>query len=129
MIGRMKPINCSDCKQHFSPRRPNAKYCDYCRLARNLKYWMTRSTECWLCEKKFVPVDRDNSNICSSCQPAHTAAIHDVACHNCNEARKLIHPEIRWCYPCAENPTSRRGLVKAVFRKQAERMVQSPDAA
>lgn len=120
---------CVDCTHEFKPRRANAKRCDFCRLAQTLDYWLTRTKQCYLCDKKFLPTGSKSLEICAECQPVYMAPIHDEPCLKCGEKRKLLHPEVKWCFHCAETPTLRRGLVKAVFRKQAERMVQSSDAA
>lgn len=117
---RMKrTIVCADCGAEAPARNKLAKYCDLCRLVRNVKFIGTGTRKCWACERDFAPRAR-NDVLCGSCElpPAHRVT---GTCALCQAPGDVFSQDIAVCLQCTKDPARRPIFLRALIKKQHSR--------
>lgn len=111
-------IICEDCGSPYDTVRRNTKYCNVCRLTRDLKFLTTRTSKCWLCDKEYAPT-HSKDELCSECEPKRRH--HGQGeCRVCGTPdSRLYIPEVAICTTCMRNPQQRREIVQLLIRRVA----------
>lgn len=117
----MHTITCQDCSAERTARNRNTKYCDPCRLLRNLQYiGSKRVHHCHTCEAKFRPASR-NDDHCGDCGVVYTRHRGECAvCHHTNAP--LYRQGMKLCFGCLYDPKKRSTIIKGLLKGQAGRL-------
>lgn len=114
-------FNCVDCRAPSTARRPNAKYCDVCRLWRDLMFVGARRHRCLDCEESFAPT-RVADKLCATCDFIGSRKYAEGECAFCHRSTDpLLCVDVRVCRRCARDPERRSLLIKAVKAKRNSR--------
>lgn len=114
-----RTIRCEDCGSPYSTNRSNTKFCDVCRLLRDLRFIGPSTHDCWVCQTKFAPITlREEACAEHGYHPAKTGECECVYCH---ETRPRIRANLAVCVHCARSVERRPMFVKALAIKQRER--------
>ncbi len=111
-------ITCQDCSAvRANVQYVNTRYCESCRLLRNLLFVGATIAECGECGNDFAPVARGD-RWCGTCSFTGTPG----TCVLCKgEEAERLRPSIAVCKGCARDPKQRVRLVKALRKGQAAR--------
>ncbi len=113
-------IECQDCGSPRNTRYKNTKYCEVCRLLRNVAFVGSRTTKCLVSGKRFAPIAR-NQELSLTCDPYSTKAQVEGDCALCgNHTERLYGPNVGVCVECIDDPEKRNQIKAALIRKQAE---------
>lgn len=118
------PIECADCKHHHVAHSPKAKYCNVCRIFRDLAFVNSTTKPCFMCGDQFAPMSRKDM-LCSKCDYTHL--VHGTGdCGLCKAtSTSTIRSDIAVCLDCARDPKKRQIFSRAIAKKRAERMEAS----
>ncbi len=112
-------ITCQDCG---AARRDVAykttRYCESCRLLRNLLFIGERTYQCTECKDNFAPIARGD-RYCGECSLGSNRMGECALCGAASS--ELLRPSIAVCTRCARDPKQRVRLVKALRKGQANR--------
>lgn len=118
MAAVVTTITCTDCgAERHNVQYRNTRYCESCRLLRNLIFLGDRTCTCSECAKEFAPTVR-GERWCGECSVS--ADIGD--CVLCQAAdSELLRRTIPVCLRCAHDPDRRAVLIKGLRRGQRDR--------
>jgi hypothetical protein len=122
----MASIACTDCGHHRHRCPSNTKYCRKCRLLRDVEFWADKTRTCRdeRCEQSFTPTHRHDA-YCGHHQLGQTANLGP--CVFCNHERSYrIAPDVNCCERCARDATTRKKLIRALRKGQAQRIENPP---
>lgn len=112
-------IACEGCQYSYDAVRRNTKYCDVCRLVRDLGYVAMATSNCWVCDAEFAPLfPKDEA--CG--KHAYAPLRHGkTECVFCGDTALAVRSDVAVCNICARNPEHRRKLYGSLIKKQAAR--------
>lgn len=118
-MGNLHIIKCSDCGGPRMTRYANTKYCEICRLLRNLKFVGDAKSKCLVDKRVFSPIKR-GQQLSLTCDPLSTPGGVQGTCGICDrEDQRLYGEHISVCVECLDDP-ARRELIRAqLIQKQA----------
>lgn len=111
-------IECEDCGTKRVTRYKNTKYCEICRLLRNLKFIGDRTESCLVTKKRFAPIKR-NQQLSLTCDPYSTPAGHEGTCGVCDTEGRLYGDNVKVCTECLDDPKQRGKIIAMLIQKQA----------
>ncbi len=112
-------ITCQDCgaaRQDVAYK--NTRYCESCRLLRNLLFIGERTYQCAECTNDFAPIARGD-RWCGHCALGSNRKGECVLCSSASSER--LRPSISVCKACARDPKQRVRLVKGLRKGQTDR--------
>lgn len=118
MAQATRVFNCADCDEPVETKYKTKKYCDLCRLFRDLTFLGLRKTKCLSCQEAFCPTN-SNHKLCWECD--FTAADkHPIGeCRLCDASpRPLLSPDVLVCLQCTQDPAQREAFTRAVGYKR-----------
>lgn len=114
-------IACADCGSEHEASNRTTKYCNVCRVFRDLAFVGTTTKNCFACSEAFAPIRRKDE-LCSKCDYNHRV-YGTGTCGICKaENVSTIRMDIAVCVDCMRDPNQRRTFMKAMAKKRAERM-------
>jgi hypothetical protein len=115
-------IICADCGHEHTAASPRAKYCNVCRIWRDLTFVGDTTKACFGCGEKFAPVRRKDL-LCSNCDYNHTIYATGP-CAICKaSSTTTMRSDIAVCVDCMRKPgETRRLFVRAIHKKRADRL-------
>ncbi len=112
-------ITCEDCgTTRSNVAYANTRYCESCRLLRNLLFVGERTYQCAECKADFAPIARGD-RWCGGCALGSNQAGDCALCKG--EEAERLRPSIAVCKGCARAPKQRVRLVKALRKGQTNR--------
>lgn len=131
-MGKLVIIRCEDCGAPRMTRYANTKYCEICRLARNLKFVGDRTQTCLLDKKVFAPIKR-GQELSLTCDPYSTPGGVEGTCGICEQdGQRLYGEHVRVCTECLDDPKKRPTiygmlLLKAKLIREGEIEIPEPE--
>lgn len=116
-------IACADCGFEHEASNKTTKYCNVCRVFRDLAFVGTTTKNCFACGSKFAPIRRKDE-LCSNCDYNHRVYGTGI-CALCKNEASLIRSDIAVCTDCMRDPDQRRTFMKAMAKKRVERVEAS----
>ena len=117
-MGKLLVIHCEDCGAPRMTRYTNTKYCEICRLARNLKFVGDRTQKCLVDQCVFAPVKR-GQELSLTCDTYSTPGGMEGTCGLCEtEEARLYGEHIRVCTKCLDDPKRRPEIYGMLLLKQ-----------
>lgn len=111
-------IECSDCGTVRYTRYGNTKYCELCRLIRNIRFVGDRTRKCGVSGKEFAPIDR-NQLVSLECDPYARPGHPTGTCGECDtENTDLLGNMMHICFKCADDIKRRGKLYSQLLLKQ-----------
>jgi hypothetical protein len=114
-------IICADCgDERRNAQYANTKFCERCRLLRNLVFVGPRTRTCALggCKTKFAPVGRGDEHCAEHAFGANTQG----RCVVCEQDDQPLHrASLQICMACLRNPAKRHFIVNALRVHQRRR--------
>lgn len=119
-MGKLHIIHCEDCGAPRMTKYGNTKYCEICRLARNLNFMKGQKFKCGVSGKRYAPVKR-NQGVCLECDPYSTPGGPQGDCPVCGtDDTRLYGEHVRVCVSCMDSIEKRPTIYAALLKKQAQ---------
>lgn len=118
----MATITCHDCGVERTRCPRNTRYCQLCRLLRELDYWQAHRTRRCSCGEVYCPLHRGDTQ-CGRCDPGLQRYSGVCALSAKDAPHEGRYPEhyLPVCTTCARDPKQRARLIRALTKGQAAR--------
>lgn len=111
-------IDCEDCGAPRLTKYKNTKYCEICRLLRNLRFVGERTNKCPVDGSVFAPTNR-NQLVSLHCDPYSPATQVKGTCGICHkEDSRLYGEHVSVCVDCMDDPKKRQTIYGQLLLKQ-----------
>jgi len=121
-MAKLHVIHCEDCGSPRLTKYANTKYCEVCRLARNLNFMKGQKFTCGVSGNKYAPIKR-NQSVSLTCDPYSTPGGVTGECGVCNTKNARLYGEhVRVCVECLDS-IEKRGLIYAALLSKQRQII------
>lgn len=117
-MGKLHIIHCEDCGAPRMTRYKNTRYCEICRLLRNLKFVGDATAKCLVDKRVFAPIKR-GQQLSLTCDYLSTPGGEQGQCGICErDDQRLYGKHVRVCVECLDDPKKREAIRAQLIMKQ-----------
>jgi hypothetical protein len=114
-------ITCADCGAERTTARKNTKYCEQCRLLRDMVHMgADKKRKCILCDAVFAPLHA-RDEVCAEHDTNHPQRYPIITCGASGKEGPQVRDGLQLTLESAKNPEYRVPLMKELSKRQAER--------
>lgn len=116
-MAKLQIIHCEDCGSPRLTKYANTKYCEICRLARNLNFMRGQKFTCAVSKNRFAPIKRGQI-VSLTCDPYALPGSVEGTCGICEKDGKLYGEHVRVCVECLDSIDKREEIYGMLLLKQ-----------